>query len=241
MLREWWTRDHRSAIRAISPERQRYGSYQDRALNSEDVVAFLEHLLQEVPGRMVIIWDGSPMHRSQLIKELLANGAAPRLHLERLPTDAPELNPDEGLWAQLKGVERRHVCCGHLPPRRGDTRATNTAYHPRVFHRGRTLDHEALVSSNDLGTGLPVLTRGDRHLTAEQIMHQLPGPILPPLATVMIHDTPGRQVMRQHAPGAAAAQEIADGVQYLALRICFRSATWLASRQGVASRPTLCQ
>ena len=41
-----------------------------------DVAAFLEHLLCEVPDRIVIIWDGAPIHRSQLIKDFLANGAA---------------------------------------------------------------------------------------------------------------------------------------------------------------------
>ncbi|HZC02484.1 MAG TPA: transposase [Gammaproteobacteria bacterium] len=38
------------------------------------------------------------MHRSQVIRDFLANGAAQRLHLERLPAYAPELNPGEGLW-----------------------------------------------------------------------------------------------------------------------------------------------
>jgi transposase len=88
------------------------------ALNLGDVVAFLEHLRREVPGRMVMIWDGSPIHRSHTIKEFLASGASPRLHLERLPAYAPELNPGEGLWQQLKGVELRHVCCLNIPHRR---------------------------------------------------------------------------------------------------------------------------
>src|SRR5918998_3410400 len=109
ILREWWTRDHLSAIRAVSPEGKRYFSCQDCALNSADVVAFLDHLLREVPGRMVIIGDGAPIHRSHMIKEFLASGAAQRLHLERLPAYAPELNPGEGLWQQLTGVERRPV------------------------------------------------------------------------------------------------------------------------------------
>jgi hypothetical protein len=77
ILREWWTRDHLSAISAISPEGKLYFHGQDRAINSADVVAFLEHLLREVPGQMVIIWDGSPIHRSHTIKEFLANGASP--------------------------------------------------------------------------------------------------------------------------------------------------------------------
>jgi transposase len=66
---------------------------------------------------MVISWDGAPMYRRHVVKTLLAHGAAARLHLERLPAYALELNPGEGLWAHLKRVELRHVCCfnlGHL-------------------------------------------------------------------------------------------------------------------------------
>jgi transposase len=85
-------------------------------------VAFLEHLLREVPGRIVVIWDGSPIHRSQTIQEFLANGAAHRLHLERLPAYAPELNPAEGIWQQLKGVELRNLCCVDLPHLRYELR-----------------------------------------------------------------------------------------------------------------------
>jgi transposase len=114
ILHEWWTRDHLSAISAISPEGKLYFHCQDHAITSEDVVAFLEHLLREVPGRMVLIWDGAPIHRSHRIREFLANGAACRLHLERLPAYAPELNPGEGLWAQLKRVELRNLCCFNI-------------------------------------------------------------------------------------------------------------------------------
>jgi transposase len=115
ILREWWTRDHLSAISAISLAGKLYFHCQDHALNSTDVVAFLEHLLREVQGRMILIWDGAPIHRSQVIREFLANGAAQRLHLERLPAYAPELTPDEGVWQQLKGVELRNVCCVDVP------------------------------------------------------------------------------------------------------------------------------
>jgi transposase len=122
VLQEWWTREHLSAISALSPEGKRYFLSQDHALNSEDVVACLEHLLREVPGRIVIIWDGAPIHRSQVIKEFLAHGAAQRVHVERLPAYAPELNPGEGLWAQLKGVELRNLCCFNLPHLRRELR-----------------------------------------------------------------------------------------------------------------------
>jgi transposase len=122
ILREWYTRDHLSAISAISPAGKLYFHCQDCTINSADVVVFLEHLLREVPGRMVLIWDGAPIHRSQTIKAFLANDAAQRLHLERLPAYAPELNPAEGLWQQLKGVELRNVCCFDIPHLRHELR-----------------------------------------------------------------------------------------------------------------------
>jgi transposase len=122
ILREWCTRDHLSAISVLSPEGKLYFHSQDYSLNSDDVVAFLEHLLREMPGQIMIIWDGAPIHRSHIIKEFLANGASQRLHLERLPAYAPELNPGEGLWRQLKGVELRNVCCFNLPHLRRELR-----------------------------------------------------------------------------------------------------------------------
>jgi transposase len=71
---------------------------------------------------MVIIWDGAPIHRGNVVKAFLANGAAQRLHLERLPAYAPELNPDEGLWQQLKGVELRNLCCFNISHLHGELR-----------------------------------------------------------------------------------------------------------------------
>jgi hypothetical protein len=114
MLREWRTREHLSAISEISPEGQLYCHGQEGAIDSADRVAFLEHLRREVPARMVVIWDGAPRHRRHLSKDFLENRAAQRLPLERLPADAPERDPDEGIWQQLKGVEWRHLCCFDL-------------------------------------------------------------------------------------------------------------------------------
>jgi transposase len=144
IVREWWTRDHLSAIRAISPEGKLSFHSQDHPLNSDDVAGSLEPLLREVPGRMVLIWDGAPIHRSQVIRDFLANGTAQRWPLERLPAYAPELNPGEGLWQQLKGVERRHVCCFNIPHLRHELRdaVKRVRRRPRLitrFFRGAKL------------------------------------------------------------------------------------------------------
>ena len=91
-------------------------------MNAGEVVACLAHLLRAVPGRLLLIWDGAPIHRRQVIKTFLANGAAQRLPLERLPAYAPDLKPGEGLWDQLTGVERRNVCGVNLPHLRHERR-----------------------------------------------------------------------------------------------------------------------
>lgn len=54
---------------------------QDRAFKGPDVVRFLEHALRQIPGKLLIIWDGSPIHRAKVVKEFLADGAAARVQL----------------------------------------------------------------------------------------------------------------------------------------------------------------
>jgi len=75
------------------------------------VVRFLQVLTREIPGKLLVIWDGASIHRSQPIKKFLTQGGGKRIHLERLPGYAPELNPQEGVWNLLKRVELKNVCC----------------------------------------------------------------------------------------------------------------------------------
>ena len=114
MLRVRLTRDHLSAISAITPAGQLYLNVQDHAFRSPDIVRFLKHLLAHLPGNLLVIWDGASIHRGQPVKDFLAAGAAARLRLERLPGYAPDLNPDEGIWNLLKRVELRNRCFADL-------------------------------------------------------------------------------------------------------------------------------
>ena len=70
--------------------------------------------MRQIPGKLLVIWDGSPIHSGQAVKDFLASGAAHRLKLEQLPGYAPDLNPDEGVWKHLKYVELKNVCCQSL-------------------------------------------------------------------------------------------------------------------------------
>src|SRR5436305_6058802 len=102
------TRDHLSAIGGITPEGRIFMQSQDHAYNAQDVVRFLRLLLRKISGNLLVIWDGAPIHRSQVIKDFLKRKTAKRLHLERLPGYAPELNPQEGVWNLLKRRELKN-------------------------------------------------------------------------------------------------------------------------------------
>ena len=88
---------------------------QDHPYKSPDIVRFLKHLLRHIPGKLLVIWDGAPIHRGQPVKDFLAQGGARRIRLEQFPGYAPDLNPDEGIWNYLKRVELGNVCCQNLP------------------------------------------------------------------------------------------------------------------------------
>jgi len=103
--------DHLSAISAITPSGQLLLHVQEDAYHGCDVVCFLKHVLRHIPGELLILWDGASIHRAQAIKAFLAAGAAERIHLERLPGYAPDLNPDEGIWSYLKYRELKNVVC----------------------------------------------------------------------------------------------------------------------------------
>lgn len=114
LLRVPLTRDHVSVIGALTEQGQFLLRMQRWAYRSQAVVRFLKHLLQHISGNILVIWDGSPIHRSRIIKEFLARGGAQRLQVERLPAYAPDLNPVEYVWRYLKHVALRNVCCDTL-------------------------------------------------------------------------------------------------------------------------------
>jgi transposase len=114
VLRAPLTRKHLSVISAITPAGRLLLQIRERSLRGPDVVCFLQHLLRHIPGKLLVIWDGAPIHRARVVKDFLAHGGAARIWLEQLPAYAPELNPDEGIWNLLKRVELRNVCCDDL-------------------------------------------------------------------------------------------------------------------------------
>lgn len=68
------------------------------------ILVFPRHLLRHVKGHIVLIWDNLNTHKSAAVQEF-ARAHSRGLTIEYLPPYAPDLNPDEWVWRQLKHVE----------------------------------------------------------------------------------------------------------------------------------------
>ena len=124
VLRERLTHDHLSAISAVTPDGALRMQVYEETITGAHVVRFLKHLVARLPGgRFWIFWDGAPIHRSQAVKQFLATVPADRFRIEALPGYAPDLNPDEGVWDQLKNDELANVSCLDLRELRAEVRA----------------------------------------------------------------------------------------------------------------------
>ena len=78
-------------------------------IRSPQVVDFLRRLLRQIPGDLLIIWDGLRQHRSRMVKDFV-DAQDGRLTLEYLPAYAPELNPTECIWGYWKRHELPNFC-----------------------------------------------------------------------------------------------------------------------------------
>jgi transposase len=88
----------------ISPQRGRLGFYcstvPNQSYDDHAVAWFLRQLLRHQRGKVLLMWDRSPIHRGPEVNALLV--AHPRLKIKELPAYAPELNPVEVIWSYLK-------------------------------------------------------------------------------------------------------------------------------------------
>ena len=76
---------------------------QEATMNGEATARHLDKLLSTYPDRpILLLWDRATWHGGPAIRTIL--GANPRLELMRLPTAAPELNPQEMVWKATRAA-----------------------------------------------------------------------------------------------------------------------------------------
>lgn len=116
------------------------GSYTDAGL-----ITFLRVLKRHFRGRRVIlIWDGLGGHKSRRMLAYLRR-QRPWLTVERLPAYAPDLNPVEQVWGNVKTRDLANVCAPDLAALRGPLR--------RGFARIRCHSDLALAFLDHAGLG----------------------------------------------------------------------------------------
>src|SRR3984957_9773332 len=112
VVRKQWTRDHLSVMAGLTPAGKLYTLVRRESLSSSESVIFLKHLLVQTGKKLLVIWDGSPIHRWGAVRDYLAAEGGKRIHLEALPGYAPDLSPlDQGCWHHLKDVEMANLSC----------------------------------------------------------------------------------------------------------------------------------
>jgi transposase len=111
VIHEMQTRDHLSVMGGMTPAAKVYTFARQESLNGLHVIEFLLHLLRVAGQRLLVIWDGSPIHRRAEVTEYVTDSRG-KIWVEALPGYAPDLNPwDEGGWNHLKNREMRNVVC----------------------------------------------------------------------------------------------------------------------------------
>src|SRR5215211_4979618 len=79
----------------------------DGAVNAPTLIRFLERLIRDARRKVFLILDRLKAHRARLTRDWLAEHRA-EIEVSYLPSYSPELNPDEGVHADLKqAVPRR--------------------------------------------------------------------------------------------------------------------------------------
>jgi transposase len=144
VIYEKQTRDHLSVMAGMTPQRKIYTLARQQSLNGWHSIEFLQHLLRVASARLLVIWDGSPIHRRGEVKDFVARQGG-KVWLEALPAYAPDLNPwDEGGWHHLKNVEMRNLVCR-------DVEELHEAFHLAI---GRLRQKANLVQSFFAQAGL---------------------------------------------------------------------------------------
>lgn len=106
VLREWVSRDHLSAIGGISEGGQLYLLQQEKAFDGEGVVRFLRQLLEQIPGRLAVVWDGAPIHRGEAVRQFLTEGGPSALSWRCCPPTLPT-----STLLKVYGAISRVCCC----------------------------------------------------------------------------------------------------------------------------------
>jgi transposase len=88
-------------ISAVSNRGELRWKVLDGAIKAPVLICFLQRLIRDAKRKVFLILDRLPVHRAAVVRAWLARHKA-QIEVFYLPSYSPELNPDEGLNADLK-------------------------------------------------------------------------------------------------------------------------------------------
>jgi len=105
------TSGQRQSINVISAVNARgafWAATYEGKLNGESFVLFLQNFMKGRSEKVFLVLDGHPAHTAKMAESYVASLGG-RLEFHRLPTYAPDLNPDEFVWSHMKtnGVSKK--------------------------------------------------------------------------------------------------------------------------------------
>jgi len=83
--------------------------YEERSITKEEVIQYLNQLLRQIRGYIVILWDGASSHRAKDVTHFLDEHKN-RISAYRIPPYSPDFNPVEWLWAEIKWSRMKGYC-----------------------------------------------------------------------------------------------------------------------------------
>jgi transposase len=88
-------------VSAVNPQGGlRFAAYEGR-FTAEEFIDFCKRLRHDSLGPVFLVVDGHPTHRAKKVREFV-DSTQGRLKIFTLPGYAPELNPDEWVWKNVK-------------------------------------------------------------------------------------------------------------------------------------------
>lgn len=85
----------------VTPQGDMRYSLAEGSIDSERFIEFLKHLIKDRKSPLILLIDHASFHRSKAVCDFVRAHRA-RLRIFFLPKHAPELNPDEQVWNEIK-------------------------------------------------------------------------------------------------------------------------------------------
>jgi len=80
------------------------------SVRKEDTLKTLKHLSRQIKEPIALLWDSLAQHKAKIVREYLHKHKNHFVIVERFPSYAPELNPQEYLWSPSKTKDMANFC-----------------------------------------------------------------------------------------------------------------------------------